>query len=47
MKNNHAKWSWACLGLSIAKDLCNLQNGELKINIDGDLFKAIVKLPKA
>ena len=35
------------LGLSIAKDLCNLQNGELKINIDGDLFKAIVKLPKA
>ncbi len=34
------------LGLSIAKDLCKLQNGELIINIDGDLFKVIVKLPK-
>ncbi len=33
------------LGLAIAKDLCNLQNGELKLIIDGDLFKAIVKLP--
>ncbi len=33
------------LGLSIAKDLCALQNGELKIFIDGDLFKAIVQLP--
>lgn len=33
------------LGLSIAKDLCILQGGELKIVIDGDLFKAIVKLP--
>ena len=34
------------LGLSIAKDLCKLQGGELIINIDGDLFKATVKLPK-
>ncbi len=34
------------LGLSIAKDLCELQNGELILKIDGDLFKAIVKLPK-
>ena len=34
------------LGLSIAKDLCTLQGGELVINIDGDLFKVIVKLPK-
>ncbi len=34
------------LGLSIAKDLCDLQNGELMLTIDGDLFKAIVKLPK-
>ncbi len=34
------------LGLSIAKDLCNLQNGELQIKIDGDLFKVTVKLPK-
>lgn len=33
------------LGLSIAKDLCELQGGELKIIIDGDLFKAIVQLP--
>ena len=33
------------LGLSIAKDLCAAQNGELKLIIDGDLFKAIVKLP--
>ncbi len=33
------------LGLAIAKDLCELQNGELKLIIDGDLFKAIVKLP--
>lgn len=33
------------LGLSIAKDLCNLQGGLLDIIIDGDLFKVIVKLP--
>ena len=33
------------LGLSIAKDLCTLQNGKLDIIIDGDLFKVIVKLP--
>lgn len=33
------------LGLSIAKDLCTLQNGTLDITIDGDLFKAQVKLP--
>ena len=35
------------LGLAIAKDLCTLQNGELKLLIDGDLFKAIVTLPCA
>ncbi len=35
------------LGLSIAKDLCSLQNGELNISIDGDLFKVSVKLPVA
>ncbi len=34
------------LGLSIAKDLCRLNDGELIITIDGDLFKAVVKLPK-
>ena len=33
------------LGLSIAKDLCTLQNGNLHITIDGDLFKVIVQLP--
>lgn len=34
------------LGLSIAKELCRLNNGELIISIDGDLFKATVKIPK-
>lgn len=34
------------LGLSIAKELCRLNNGELILSIDGDLFKATVKLPK-
>ncbi len=33
------------LGLSIAKELCRVQNGTLEITIDGDLFKARVKLP--
>lgn len=33
------------LGLSIAKDLCTLQGGELNLSIDGDLFKAVVKMP--
>ncbi len=33
------------LGLSIAKQLCLLQGGELKLTIDGDLFKAAVYLP--
>lgn len=35
------------LGLSIAKELCRLNGGELLITIDGDLFKATVKLPKS
>ncbi|MGN1203040.1 MAG: sensor histidine kinase [Eubacterium sp.] len=35
------------LGLSIAKELCKVQNGDLEITIDGDLFKAKVKLPLA
>lgn len=34
------------LGLSIAKEICILNGGELIISIDGDLFKATVKLPK-
>lgn len=33
------------LGLSIAKELCKVQNGDLEIIIDGDLFKAKAKLP--
>lgn len=32
------------LGLSIAKNLCEVQNGELEIAINGDLFTAKVKL---
>ncbi len=34
------------LGLSIAGDLCRLNDGELILGIDGDLFKATVKLKK-
>ncbi len=30
------------LGLSIAKSLTQLQNGEFKIMLDGDLFKAVI-----
>lgn len=33
------------LGLSIAKNLCTLQGGKLELSIDGDLFKATVKMP--
>ena len=35
------------LGLSIAKDLCELQSGSLVLETDGDLFKATVNLPAA
>lgn len=35
------------LGLSIAKSLCELQNGSFGISVDGDLFKATVALPLA
>lgn len=35
------------LGLSIAKNLCELQKGALDVRIDGDLFKVTIKLPKA
>ncbi len=34
------------LGLSIAKNLIEIQKGRFKIQIDGDLFKAIIYLPK-
>lgn len=33
------------LGLSIAKSLTELQNGSLKISIDGDLFKVTLRFP--
>lgn len=32
------------LGLAIAKSLMEVQNGELKLSIDGDLFKAEIKM---
>lgn len=34
------------LGLAIAKSLVELQKGSLKLEIDGDLFKATISLPK-
>lgn len=34
------------LGLAIAKDLMEMQKGSLNLEIDGDLFKAIVYIPK-
>ena len=35
------------LGLSIARDLCELQGGRFEISIDGDMFTSRVLLPKA
>lgn len=34
------------LGLSIARNLIELQKGKFNIHVDGDLFKAIISLPK-
>ena len=34
------------LGLSIARSLIELQNGTFRIEIDGDLFKAIISFPE-
>jgi len=34
------------LGLSIAKSLIEIQKGSFNIEIDGDLFKAIIQMPK-
>lgn len=34
------------LGLNIANSLVELQNGNFKIEIDGDLFKVLVQMPK-
>jgi signal transduction histidine kinase len=33
------------LGLSIAQSLTNLMNGTMKISVDGDLFKVILRFP--
>jgi signal transduction histidine kinase len=33
------------LGLSIARSFTELQNGVFEVQIDGDLFKVIIKLP--
>ena len=35
------------LGLSIAQSMAELQGGSLKIEIDGDLFKAVLDIPLA
>ncbi len=34
------------LGLSIAKSLLELMNGDMEIQMDGDLFKVLIRLPK-
>ena len=34
------------LGLAIVKSFTEIQNGEFKVKVDGDLFKAIVKFKK-
>ena len=35
------------LGLSIAQSMTELQKGSFQVEIDGDLFKAMVTLPLA
>jgi DNA-binding response OmpR family regulator len=35
------------LGLSIAKSLIEIQKGNFWLEIDGDLFKAMIKIPRA
>lgn len=35
------------LGLSIAQNLCELQKGKFRVDVDGDLFKVTVTLPVA
>ena len=34
------------LGLSIAQNLCELQKGKFRVDVDGDLFKVTLSLPK-
>jgi signal transduction histidine kinase len=33
------------LGLSIAKSLTDLQNGDMELTVDGDLFKVVLRFP--
>ncbi len=35
------------LGLSISRSLCELMHGTLELEVDGDLFKAVILLPAA
>ena len=35
------------LGLNIAKSLMEVQNGQLVLTVDGDLFKVTLVLPEA
>ena len=35
------------LGLNIAQSLVNLMHGKFSLSVDGDLFKAEIRLPKA
>ena len=42
-KSRHTEGSG--LGLSIAKSLTELQNGEFALTVDGDFFKAVLKFP--
>ncbi len=35
------------LGLSIARSLTELQGGVFRLEVDGDLFKAVVSFPQA
>jgi signal transduction histidine kinase len=34
------------LGLSIAGSLMELMGGEIKISVDGDMFKAVISIPR-
>ena len=34
------------LGLSIARSLTELQDGTFRVEVDGDLFKAVVSFPE-
>ena len=42
-KSRHTEGSG--LGLSIARNLVELQGGSFRIHIDGDLFKVVIEFP--